>query len=74
MDYNGISIKNPNYVGFEDIKEWRNQEQIKELGFSMEASTDPDTIYFHEEMRKPDTQEFIKVMKKEVESHAKNEV
>jgi hypothetical protein len=38
------------------------------------ASADPDTMYYHEAMREPDSAEFIKAMKKEVKSHTENEV
>jgi hypothetical protein len=40
----------------------------------MAASSDPDTIYFHEAMREPDRQQFIRAMKKKVESHTNNAV
>jgi hypothetical protein len=38
------------------------------------ASVDPDTTYYHEAMREPDSAEFIKAMGKEVHSHTENEV
>jgi hypothetical protein len=38
------------------------------------ASADPDTMYYHEAMREPDSAEFIKAMAKEVQSHTENEV
>jgi hypothetical protein len=38
------------------------------------ASADPDTMYYHEAMREPDSAEFLKAMGKEVQSHTENQV
>jgi hypothetical protein len=38
------------------------------------ASADPDTMYYHEAMREPDSVEFVKAMGKEVQSYTENEV
>ena len=35
---------------------------------AMGATNDPDTLYYHEAMKAPDRQEFIKAMEKEIES------
>ena len=36
------------------------------------ASTDPDTMYYHEAMREPDRAKFIKAMGEEIEGQIKN--
>ena len=38
----------------------------------MKASSDPDTFYYHEAMREPDSKQFQKAMEKEVWDHTKN--
>jgi hypothetical protein len=40
--------------------------------FAYAASVDPDTMFYHEAMREPDSAEFIKAMDKEVQSHTEN--
>ena len=36
------------------------------------ATTDPDTMYYHEAMRAPDKKEFQQAMQKEVDGHSNN--
>jgi len=59
-------------VAFETIQEDLEQG-IQHLS-AFAASTDPDTMYFHEAMREPDKGEFLKAMEREVESLVKDQV
>ena len=70
-----LEDKIPYHVAYETIKEWTDiddGEQHPMLAYA--ASADPDTMYYHEAMREPDRQEFIKAMVKEVQSHTENGV
>jgi hypothetical protein len=40
---------------------------------SFSATSDPDTMYWHQAMQQPDKKEFIKAAEKEVKSHNDNE-
>ena len=64
----------PYHVAFEacvDLEGELNEEHPMQ---AYAATADPDTMYFHEAMKEPDKEEFIKAMRKEVESHTDNEV
>lgn len=70
-----LEDKIPYHVAYETIKEWvdiDDGEQHPMLAYA--ASADPDTMYYHEAMREPDRPQFIKAMKKEVQSHTENGV
>ncbi len=60
-------------MAYETIKEWGDIEAEQHLMLAYAASADPDTMYYHEAMREPDSAEFIKAMDKEVQSHTENE-
>ena len=65
----------PYHVAFEagvDFEIKDHKEEHPMLAYA--ASADPDTMYFHEAMKEPDKDEFIKAMRKEVESHTENGV
>jgi hypothetical protein len=57
---------------YEELDEWcekdlfafKASEQV-----SMKASTDPDTMYYHQAMREPDRELFKKAIRKECEDH-----
>ena len=36
--------------------------------YAMKATSDPDTMYFHEAMREPDKAEFLKAARKELDA------
>jgi hypothetical protein len=66
--------KLPYHVAYETIKEWGDIEGGQHPMLAYAASADPDTMYYHEAMREPDSAEFVKAMAKEVQSHTENEV
>jgi hypothetical protein len=39
------------------------------IAFALKATSDPDTMYYHEAMKEPDAQEFRTAMTKEVDDH-----
>jgi hypothetical protein len=61
-------------VAYETIKEWGDIEGEQHPMLAYAASADPDTMYFHEAMREPDSAEFVKATGEEVQSHTENEV
>ncbi len=61
-------------MAYETIKEWDDIEAEQHPMLAYAASADPDTMYYHEAMREPDSAEFIKAMDKEVQSHTENHV
>ena len=69
-----LEDKLPYHVAYETIKEWIDIEGEQHPMLAYAASADPDTMYYHEAMREPDRNEFIKAMVKEVHSHTENEV
>jgi hypothetical protein len=50
----------------DDWSEWCEQEL-----FAFKASTDPDTMYYHQAMREPDKERFQEAIRKECEAHFK---
>eukprot|EP00980_Cylindrotheca_fusiformis_P019196 scaffold6521_cov93-Cylindrotheca_fusiformis.AAC.4 len=64
--------RNHAFVAFEALDEFSTLEGADEedplFAFAAKAG-DPDTMYLHEAMRAPDADEFLKAMKKEVQSH-----
>jgi len=64
----------PYYVVHEAIKEWFDPQDQEGQIIAYGASTDPDTMYYHEAMREPDREQFLKAMKQEVENHTQNQV
>jgi hypothetical protein len=64
----------PYHVAYETIKEGEDIEAEQHPMLAYAASADPDTMYYHEAMREPDSAEFIKAMGKEVQSHTENQV
>ena len=50
----------------EDKETWSEQELL-----AYKASTDPDTMYHHQAMKKPDREKFQEAMKKECKAHYK---
>jgi hypothetical protein len=47
-------------------------EQEQDPIIALKASTDPDTMYWHQAMKQPDKAEFVKAAQKEVEGQVKN--
>ena len=47
-----------------DLFAFKASEQV-----SMKASTDPDTMYYHQAMREPDKEMFKEAIRKECEDH-----
>ena len=45
--------------------------ELDELIKAFKASSDPDTLYYHEAMNEPDADKFRKAMVKEVQDHTK---
>ena len=41
------------------------QHRTPDVVMAMSATSDPDTMYYHEAMREPDAQDFIEAVKKE---------
>ena len=64
----------PYYVAHEAIKEWFDPLDQEGQIIAYGASTDPDTMYYHEAMREPDREQFLNAMQQEVESHTQNQV
>jgi transposase InsO family protein len=72
----GRTIKKPerlNYMAFESILEPYDYEE-EDAWCEMEmltykASTDPDTMYYHQAMREPDKDKFKEAIRKECEDH-----
>ena len=64
----------PHYVAYEVLAtpimeaEFENDNPL----LAIAASADPDTMYYHEAMKEPDKEEFIKAMVKEVEGQQAN--
>ena len=69
-----LEDKLPYRMAYENINEWGDIEGEPHPVLAYAASADPNTMYYHEAMRKPDSTEFIKAMGKEVQSHQENEV
>ena len=51
-------------MAYETIKEWEDSEAAQHLMLAYAASADPDTMYYHEAMREPDSAAFVKAMGK----------
>ena len=64
----------PYHVAFETCADFEAENEAEHPMMAYAASADPDTMYFHEAMKEPDREEFVKAMQKEVESHTANEV
>lgn len=64
----------PNYVAFEVLASPIVETEIENKNplLALAASADPDTMYYHEAMKEPDKQEFIKAMVREVEGQQAN--
>jgi hypothetical protein len=69
-----LEDKLPYCVAYETIKEWGDIEEGQHPMLGYAPSADPDTMYYHEAMREPDSAEVIKAMGKDVHSHTENEV
>jgi hypothetical protein len=72
----GRRIRKPerlNLVAYESILEPYDYEQkdkwCEEGLMAFKASTDPDTMYYHQAMREPDKDKFQEAIKKECEDH-----
>jgi hypothetical protein len=48
------------YVAYEVMKEWFDGDQIAHPMLAFAASADPDTMYYHEAMKEPDCEQFLK--------------
>jgi hypothetical protein len=60
---------------FETIAAWTMEEEEIHPLIALAASSDPDTMYYHEAMREPDKSiKFLNAMQKEVDSHSANGV
>ena len=58
----------------QEIFAMQANEQPPEDILAMKASTDPDTMYYHEAMREPDVEQFHTAMRKEVDDQLDNGV
>ena len=72
----GRKVRKPerlNYVAYEAIMEPYDYEQedmwIEQDLLAYKASTDPDTMYYHQAMREPDKEKFKEAIMKECEDH-----
>jgi hypothetical protein len=72
----GRRVKKPdrlNLIAYESILEPYDYEQedewCEEDLMTFKASTDPDTMYYHQVMREPDREKFQEAIKKECEDH-----
>ena len=72
----GREVRRPerlNYVAYESILEPYDQEEEEEWSeqelLAYKASTDPDTMYYHQAMKEPDKDKFQEAIKKECEDH-----
>eukprot|EP00980_Cylindrotheca_fusiformis_P030680 scaffold25213_cov162-Cylindrotheca_fusiformis.AAC.3 len=64
--------RNHAFVAFKVLDEFSTHEGAEAeepFAFLAAKAGDPDTMYLHEAMRAPDADEFLKAMKKEVQSH-----
>jgi hypothetical protein len=52
---------------YEDWSEWCEGELFAFNTLAMKASTDPDTMYYHQAMREPDKDKFKEAIRKECE-------
>jgi hypothetical protein len=52
----------PYYMAYEAIKEWFDPKDQEGPIIAYGASTDPDTMYYHEAMKEPDREQFLKKM------------
>jgi hypothetical protein len=75
-EVSGRVVKQPerlNYVAYESILEPYDQEEEVEWSeqelLAYKASTDPDTMYYHQAMKEPDKDKFQEAIKKECEDH-----
>jgi Reverse transcriptase (RNA-dependent DNA polymerase) len=50
-----------------------SQLEVDPIAFALKATSDPDTMYYHEAMREPDSQEFRTAMTKEVDDHTEKQ-
>ena len=57
-------LLNPN--DHEDQESWIEQQLL-----AYKASTDPDTMYYHQAMKEPDKEQFLAAIDKECEAHFK---
>lgn len=62
----------PRFVAFEALLPLGMGEQEVETLTALKATSDPDTMYYHEAMKEPDRAEFIKAMAKEVKDQMAN--
>jgi hypothetical protein len=59
---------------YEVLANWEYDIQDRASNpIAFSATSDPDTMYWHQAMQQPDKQEFIKAAEKEVKSHVDNE-
>ena len=62
------------FVSYETVATWEVLDEELHPLMAFAASTDPDTMYYHEAMREPDKRQFLEAMQKEVQSHTDNGV
>ncbi len=51
---------------YEEDESWIEQQLL-----AFKASTDPDTMYYHQAMKEPDKEQFLTAIDKECEAHFK---
>ena len=68
MESHTTSVVDDAYYDALHQEDYRIQEEMTNP-FSFAASSDPDTMYYHQAMRQPDKKEFVKAMVKEFNDH-----
>ena len=69
-----LELEFPYHVAFKTCIEINEREGEDHPMLAYAATSDPDTMYFHQAMKEPDRDEFIKAMRTEVQSHTENGV